>query len=558
MEQRPAGTLLGKLELLLAAVLLMGLFSSEIADPDFWWHLKTGEYVTRHRALPAPDPFAFTTARARDTYKSEAVTRYFNLTHEWLAQAVLYSVYRVGGFPGVVLWRAAMLTVFCGLAGWLAWWRSGGFHRGILAAFAAASVAVEFASDRPFLFTFVFLAATMALLEWRRGLWLLPPLFVVWANCHGGFFLGWVVLAAYAVEAWVKDRDRRLPAIAAICVLASGINPNGFRVFGVLLDYRQSFLQSKLLEWGAPRLWPPQWFSVWMAAAAVAMVWARKRVRLSDWLLFAAFAAAAITAERNIILMGFLPPILIATYVPWKRRLPAISRYAMPVLLAAGLAAGAARGEFFQLRAAEWRYPKGAADFLQAHRITQPMFNTYEFGGYLMWRLWPMQRVFIDGRALSESVFRDYARILYNHDDGDGRAARQLLDDYGVQVIVMNGFQYSNGLVYLLAPWLSEPAQQDWKLVYDDAQAMVLMRQPPAGVTPLQSRQVLDHLERECGLHIEKEPQYPRCARGLGQIFSKAGDLTKARQWLGVYLSYPHASDPEAEQAYSQIVQMGK
>ena len=367
-----------KIELLLAAILLLGIFSPEIADSDFWWHLKTGQYIVERHALPAPDPFAFTTASAHDAYAGEAATRYFNLTHEWLAQVVLYLVYAAGGFGGVVLWRAAMLAAFCGVAGWLAWRRSGGWYRGIAAAFLCAAVAAPFAQDRPFLFTFVFLAATFAVAETRRALWLLPPLFVIWANCHGGFFLGWVVLACYAIEAWVARRDRSLAIVSAVAVLASGLNPNGFRVLPVLIDYRRSFLQSKLLEWAPPRLWPPQWFSVLIIAAAIVLLWARRHVRLADWLLFAAFSAAALTAGRNVVLIGFLAPVLIAAYVPWKRPIPALARYAVPVVLIAGLVAGAARGDFFRLRAAEWRYPKGAADFLLQHRVTQPMFNTYE------------------------------------------------------------------------------------------------------------------------------------------------------------------------------------
>ena len=283
------------------------------------------------------------------------------------------------------------------------------------------------------------------------------------------------------------------------------------------------------------------------------MLLARRRVRLADWLLFAAFSAAALAAGRNVVLIGFLAPVLIAAYIPWKRPAPAFARYVVPAALLAGVAVGTARGEFFQLRAAEWRYPKGAADFLLAHHVSQPIFNTYEYGGYLMWRLWPQNRVFIDGRALSESVFLDYARILYNHDDSDGRSGMQLLDDYGVQAIVMNAFQYSNGLVYMLAPALADPAQKEWKLVYTDPQALVFMRQPPPGVEPIDSLRVLDHMEQECKLHIEKEEQYPRCARGLGQVFSKLGDLARARQWLGVYLSHPHEPDPEAESAYTQM-----
>ena len=69
------------------AAFLLGLFSPEIYDTDFWWHLRTGQYIVETRSLPSPDPFAWTTAAARDIYPGESRTREFNLTHEWLAQA---------------------------------------------------------------------------------------------------------------------------------------------------------------------------------------------------------------------------------------------------------------------------------------------------------------------------------------------------------------------------------------------------------------------------------------------------------------------------------------
>ena len=194
-----------------------------------------------------------------------------------------------------------------------------------------------------------------------------------------------------------------------------------------------------------------------------------------------------------------------ARVVMWDRRSPLVVCHpaVLAVLLAVGLAAGIARGSFFQWRAAEWKVPQGAADFLALHHVTQPMFNTYEYGGYLIWRLWPGQRTFIDGRALSESVFHDYVRILYNHDASDGLASGEdLLNRYGVQAIVMNTFEYATGTAYLLALALADPAQTAWKLVYNDPRALVFMRTPPPVVQPLNSLDVLTHMEDECGLHI--------------------------------------------------------
>jgi hypothetical protein len=546
--------------LALCAILLLGLFSREIYDSDFWWHLRTGQYIVEQRALPYPDPFSWTTAGARDAYPGEAGTRRFNLTHEWLAQVIFYAVWRAGGIAGVVAARAITLTVFCALIGLIAR-RRGSLYGALAAALAAAAVAQGFALDRPYHFTYLLLAVTMAVLEFRRGLWLLPPLFALWANCHSGYFLGWVVLGAWCVESLVaRRRDTALWIVSGLSVLASGLNPNGFAIFRTLLNYRSSYLTSRLIEWAKPSLWPPSAFSMLLLAAAAAMLVARRRVRISDWLIFAAFAAAALTAQRNTILVALVAPIMIAAYTPWpwNRRSPyaIVHPIAVAILFAFGIAAGIARGSFFQWRAADWKVPQGAADFLALHHVTQPMFNTYEYGGYLIWRAWPGQRTFVDGRALSESVFQDYARILYNHDASDGLpSGEDLLNRYGIQVIVMNTFEYASGQVYMLAPALADPAQTAWRLVYNDPQALVFMRTPPPGVQPLNSLDVLTHMEDECGLHIAHEPETTRCARSIGQIFSKVGDFSRARKWVGIYLEHPHPPDPEAEQAYQSLTQ---
>src|SRR3974377_2329194 len=97
VPQTPAPALssgLRALLLALCAILLLGLFSREIYASDFWWHLRTGQYIVEQRALPFPDPFAWTTAGAHDAYPGEARTRQFNLTHEWLAQVIFYAVWR--------------------------------------------------------------------------------------------------------------------------------------------------------------------------------------------------------------------------------------------------------------------------------------------------------------------------------------------------------------------------------------------------------------------------------------------------------------------------------
>jgi hypothetical protein len=532
--------------LALGALLLLGLFSTEIGDPDFWWHLKTGQYIVTQHRLPEPDPFAYTTALAPPVSPDETATRHFNLTHEWLSQAIWYLVYSVGGFPAVVLWKALLLGILCGLTGWVAWRRTSSALWGLAAALAAAALAVEFDHDRPGIVSYVFTGAFIAIFESRKRLWLLPVLAVIWANCHGGFFLGWIVCGAYSAEALLRREPdkRRVLLMSGLAVVLSGLNPNGYEALATVLRYQRSPLQSTLIEWSRPDLLGrPDAFEVLLYGSALVLLLSWKRVRVADWLLFAAFAAAAITAFRNEMLVGLLAPILIAAYFPWKRKLPAIAYMASATLLAAGLAYGITRGTFFQLRAAEWRFPAGAAAFLQEHSISAPIFNTYEDGGYLIWK---GQRVFIDGRALSESVFQDYRTILGAPPNEPARA--KLLASYGVGVIVVNAFEYNAGTLYPLV--LALP---DWKLVYEDPQALVFVRDLPPGMTALDPSRILDHLDAECRLHIAHDPDLPGCARTLGDYFMRANDRTRALRALELYLQHPYPGDTEAQRAYMQL-----
>ncbi len=517
--------------LVLTAVFLLGLFSTEMSDPDAWWHLATGRYIVQHHRLPTPDPFAYTTAKAAPASPDEARTRQFNLTHEWLAQAAWYGVYRAGGFAAVVLWKAVLLALLCGLTGWVAARRAQSGWWGIAAALAAASLAIEFAHDRPALLTYVFTAAFLAILESRRRLYLLPLLALIWANCHGGFFLGWIVCGAYAIDAIARRAPdwRKVFAAGAAAVLASGFNPNGFAVLATVLQYRQSPLQATLIEWSRADLWgPPYAFDLLLYGAALALALAWRRVRLSDWLLFAAFAAAALMAFRNEMLIGLLAPVLIASYAPRERLKAMAARFrpragyirplrALPYAALAALMAttawGAARGSFFQLRAAEWSYPAGAAAFLLQHRIARPAVQHLRVR-----RLSDLARTSRSSSTAARSAKR-CSRITARSSARrpTTRLRDRVLAQYGVGAIVVNAFEYNCGTLYPLVLALA-----DWKLVYEDPQALVFVRDLPPGMIALDASRLYDHLDAECRLHVEHDPDLAGMRAHAGRLLPAA------------------------------------
>jgi hypothetical protein len=526
----------------LTGILLLTTFSRESGDSDTWWHLATGKYIWQNHRLPVPDPFSFTTDTGTPVYPGELTTRHFNLTHEWGMELSYYLVQASTGFAGLVLFRTFLLAFFCGMAGWLAARRSGSFYRGVAASVIASSIAAGFTADRAYLATFVMVTITIAVFETRRGLWLLPPAFLIWANCHGGYVMGWAVVGAYSAEAvYLRLRGKPLPderkvwIVSVLSILLTYWNPNAWNALQVMRHYRDSPLQISILEWNYPAWWPPDRFNIMMVLTIMVLLWAWRRVRFADWLLFAALGGAAAMALRNVIFVSLIGPVLLATYLPaWKRKVPLILQYAACLGLVLLIGEGIANGPAFQLRSGEDRYPVEASNFLISHGVAGRIFNTYEQGGYLMWRLWPAVQVFIDGRALNETVWNDYRHMAFNADYQGGKTTQELLRQYQINTIIMSGFDFEGDL-YLLPAALADPSQKEWKLAYADEKELIYMRELPPGVPGLPSLSALDTLEMQCNFNVD-HGMSAKCRRSLGDMFFRIGDPVRARKWLESYL----------------------
>ena len=291
-----------------------------------------------------------------------------------------------------------------------------------------------------------------------------------------------------------------------------------------------------------------------MLGAIAVLVWQRRRTRLADWLLLVLFGAAYLSAVRNSNLVGLVAPAMIAGYLPWKRVLPPWTEWAAALLLVAAIAVPFARGRAFQMRYAEWKYPAGAADFLLAHHVTQPMFHTFDKGGYLVWRCWPEERSFIDGRGLNETAFADYQRIT-KYLPG----SRELLDRYGIRGGGDERLrsQFRQPLTCCRWRW-PIPRRRNGRWCLRIRAPTIFMRQPPPGVQPLPSAQIFASMEAQCQAILDHDPARPRCARSLANLFRNTRDLARARRWMDLYMQHRPDRNPADDAFYQQLSAAGQ
>jgi hypothetical protein len=341
-------------------------------------------------------------------------------------------------------------------------------------------------------------------------------------------------------------------------------------------NYRNSPMQTQIWEWQYPKFWELTPFTLLLFGALLVALLNRRKVRPADWLLLAAFGTSGLLALRNVIFAVFAGSFLIFVYLPeWKAKLGLrewiqvgalgvgavfVSRgqpllaaaavgaallvwsgrflipaeFGIPILLLAATGGLLLGGSGFQFRETE-STPSDAASFLIQHHIQGRLFNTYGQGGYLIWRLWPQLQVFIDGRALNEKIYQDAQRIGMNAADVNGKSGEALLQEYGIDIIMMDGFESISGSANYLPAALADPKQTEWKLVFRDVHDVIYMRHPPPDVTVLNTFDALAGMEEQC--HYLVDHGSPTCSLGMIDVFTRVGDRARLMKWTNIYRS---------------------
>jgi tetratricopeptide (TPR) repeat protein len=490
--------------LLVAHLTLLGFF--EISSLDTWFHLKEGElYVTTH-TLPSQDPFAFTT-QGREWIK-----------YSWLSDVVYYLIYAAAGFPGLILFRLGALFLISAILYRLV--RRCGLHPLVaILLVLMASLALRFRLYiRPELMSFLLLLAVMVILfRLRDGsgwvVFMLLPVQVIWTNVHASFVFGigipgLVLLAnllpgSHMAEGWGHlhlDRKRLRDLIRVVCCLplATLVNPHGVSL--LLFPFRQngmirlSLFPEWMGAWQLPEVDPVLWepvivfgvgLLIFVVASLLLWVWER-RLDPVGWGIVLSIGVYALLRNRAIpyFILAILPFVAVslarvglhlfaAESRRRSRRLERIGAIACILLLSASIVDQGilTRRYAVGLGVAPNFFPEQAAAFLEEHRLDGRVFNTYKFGAYLMWRRWPANQVFIDGRydavLFDEGLFEEYLRAHH-----EPAVLDRIAEQYGVEILVLDA-EPERRIAFL-------GADSAWARVYWDAVAEVYVRRAGA------------------------------------------------------------------------------
>src|SRR5689334_4841384 len=393
--------------LLIGGVLIVvfALFIAPEQDPDFWWHLRIGQWMVDNGRLPSTDIFTFTVANHVWT------------DHEYLTEILMWRIFSTFGLPALI--------VLFGLLTWGGFWLIYLQVRRQPFVFVGLGLAIGAIAGAPIwgpraqMVTF---ALSCLELYWLHGylsgrsraLNFFPVVMVLWANLHGGWVIGFAWLGiALAAElfmwAWEQDNPahrmhvRRLAIIAAASGLAVAATPNFLSLYPYPFQTQGSVAQQKLIvEWFSPDFHQVYLRPFEAMIFLVVVGFALKRPSVYDLFLTLLAIGLALQNVRNVALfVAAVTPVLINTYGGWwteytaahnwKFELPPRTVFAVLTALALVVIVGVtslrvataiAPARQAQLDAST--YPVGAADWLAAHpEVGTRMYNQYGWGGYL-------------------------------------------------------------------------------------------------------------------------------------------------------------------------------
>ncbi len=461
-------------------ILVFLLFSRPPLDADLWWHLRAGQTMWAQKNILLTDPFSYTRLGAP----------WVNAF--WLSEICLYLFYRLGGYFA--------LATFVSLSGAITFHFI--YHRlpgnNLINSFIiilAALTAAPIWGPRPQIISF-FIIAWLDM--WLSGInremrpkWILVPVFALWANIHGGWIWGFLLLFSQAAGMLIQllfeqskaTRDliwgeaRSLIGWSALAGLAIGINPNGIAIWK--LPFQQINVSLQLQEWLSPDFHRIDFHPLlWMLFLLIALApFAGKPPSWSRVFNVLGFAYLTFVAQRNIALFAIVATPLLSNWanevwntlrnekslISLPKLNPHITRLLNPVIVVS--LSLASLGYLFtvsQPAELDKRYPSRAIQWIKDNQPEGRLFNSYNWGGYILWNL-PEYPVFIDGRAdlYGHEIISDWQMIMSGSAEGIN-----LLDSWNIGLVFIETDQ----------PVVNYLEKHGWNILYRDEMAIILGR----------------------------------------------------------------------------------
>lgn len=461
--------------------------ATTITDFDLWWHLKTGEIIWLWRQIPKFDIFSYTASG----------NAWVN--HEWLFQIVtwlLYSKIGVGALVCLKLSITILLTVcLFKTFEFLTNSKSAALWGCLIVIYGSADRVLE----RPHLFSLFFIAFyCLSLHRFSRNLtktlWVIPIIQVLWSNIHGGAIFGCELIIAFTIGETIqyffsgptplaKNKLHHLWTISAASVLALCINPSGIDILffsashlnmQAILENTQEWLP--VLDPRFDGIIPQIIFRVALLTALISYIVNRKRVRLSHLCLTVLTAILITHGKRftpDFLIVNL--PIVFFNLKETAKRVPLSSNAGyshawghilaitlISILFVVGGVPATISGDRIDRMGfvVDKKFvPKNLVDFLDDNNIHGRVFNEMGIGGYLIFRRWPNELVFIDGRTpvYGDNFYHNFIDVFY-------RAANfeEMANHYNFDYMVFKADQAWNLRYFHKYIW----ENPQWKLIY--------------------------------------------------------------------------------------------
>ena len=393
---------------------------SSLSNGDIWWHLRTGIWILQNHVLPHSGLFS----QSSDAPWSASSWAYDVLL------AFLFRMLQLRAIPILLMvFKCGLAVVTFVLAGGL----RGRFWPAV-ALSAAAQYILGNIQPGPVYCSLLLFAAELLLLRTSRTtrsvrpLFWLAPLFVVWANLDIQFVYGVLLLILFLAATLIQDfivhsrvaspQQRPFflsPAnagiVVAVCGIATVVTPYGYRPYGVFFASVTSAANRYLPDFHAMGFRRPQDYALMLLTMAAFLALGLRRSRdLFKISLITGCAMLAFYAQRNAWLVVLAAILVIGDEMPAPGEAAvADKRFAsnQPLIAAGALSLAALiavtalqipRQPDKLMATLSQGYPVAACDYISEHHLPQPLFNPYEWGGFVTWYL-PEYPVAIDGRA---------------------------------------------------------------------------------------------------------------------------------------------------------------